>query len=245
MQTVMTREELRQRCQALAGVGDKQAAATLNVLEQVDRLEKQAMNSPLTNTADDLAFRANVKYIIDGLNEKLKLAVSLGLTGGPVSGFVEIPEAAFEAPQKPVDEEQRRKAVYTASLCHRIAQVCNMARLKSEPSVIGTPDAPSEDIPNWIRSYIQGFGEMNQRLEHLMYICRIEGVDTEMPQDWDPGAESRNADTEAEAIAESRRRMGLTATQDPAVTAVNPATAAGHWNQTPKMGSDLDGKKAD
>lgn len=50
---------------------------------------------------------------------------------------------------------------------------------------------------------------------------------------------------ESEAIKETRRRLGLPETQDPAVTACVPTHAAGHYDKSDKMGRDLDGKKGD
>lgn len=205
MDGAMTREQLRTRCVALAGVGDVQAAATLEILGELGRLEEQASRKEPAQTphaAENEKLKktvADLTYVLDKIRMTMTLADSL-LRGATLTNDTTT-QGALDDVDKMFRETKETKEPSPAVRDHikRLLQQDQQRQvLAREAALAGfgaevVADAARQPLP----------------------------VPVSLPD---------GADAEAEGIRHLRETMNLPPVPDPAVTQCNPTGPAGHWD---------------
>jgi hypothetical protein len=254
--TPMNRDELKVRCEALAGVGDTAAAATLDVLARNDCLEEKnkllaEANLKLSNENASFKWEGKepmgpevrkrleaLEYIYTKLCGTMTLAWEL-LTNDPVQGV-----AAAATPPKSVVED------------HGYGKfgVTGVVGPSSPSGIPGGPQLTPEDVARGTVMEFVGVLHNGRpigdaapqeaarvpRPQPSAERGRSTGVGSEAPSVEEARAvaslskEFGISDHEARAVVGSRKNMGLPVAVDPAVTQVAPVAAAGSYDKAAK-----------
>ena len=250
MTTPMNRDELKVRCEALAGVGDTAAAATLDVLARNEWLEEKnkllaEANRKLSN--ENALFKwegkepmgpevrkrlENLEYIYTKLCGIMTVAREL-LTKDPVPGVA----AAATPGLAPEDVAKVAAAAGVTNLspmnqAARDVGVSSDATIREFVGVLhnGRPIgdvAPQEAarVPPPQPSAERGRStEVRSEGPSVEEIKAVAGLAKDFGIDFN----------EARAVAGSRKNMGLPVAVDPAVTQVTPTAPAGSYDKAAK-----------
>lgn len=190
----MTRQELKDRCIALAGVGDVQAATTLELLGEIGRLEELSKRAPPI----------------------------------PVVMMEEIKKANTE------NEGLRKRVADLTYVLLKIKITMTMA-----DTILSGAVKTRDAVPTHEQQVMKESAERGRQRLVLLREAQEAGFEAEVADDLKKNPVATVAtDPDAAALAETRRRLGLPPTQDPAVTEVIAKGPAGAWDKTQKINKD-------